>query len=337
VDNGADSIAIKDMAGLLHPYDAFELIESLRKEFPNLQLTLHSHCTNGLANVSYLVGMMLGVDYVDTCYGPMAAATSQPSIELMQMFAKELGLQTNVEMGNAAKIDEELRKIRKELSAVDKDPEHMGNPWPAEPDQKMRDRVKKTVELVQKRDKDSIEQAMSIIEDELLPEQGYPKIDRAQLGAQIPGGMISNLHNQLKDQGKLEEMPKILEEVPKVRADAGYVPLVTPTSQIVGTQAAFNVLQGSRYTFASQPFKDLLAGKYGRLPGPPNTEVQQKVLAGQEVAMGRPADYAPRVDLEAVYAEHGKIIKSHRDLLLMVLFPAAAKKFLAERNGQASG
>ena len=239
IDCGADSLAIKDMAGLLHPADAFELIEALKRNFPDVELTLHSHCTNGLAVTSYIVGMLAEVDHLDVCYGPMAGATAQPPTELMAFFARELGIDINVDMSLAPQIDQELRQIRKELADIDKDPEHMGNPWPQEPDAEMRQKIKDAAKLIQKRDRESLEQAVAIIEDQILVPQGYPPIDRRQLDAQVPGGMLSNLHNQLKEQGKLDQLPQILEEVPRVRKAAGYVPLVTPTSQIVGTQAAF--------------------------------------------------------------------------------------------------
>ncbi len=144
--------------------------------------------------------------------------------------------------------------------------------------------------------------------------------------------MISNLHNQLKEQGKLDMLPQILEEVPRVREAAGYVPLVTPTSQIVGTQAAFNVMQGKPYAFVSEPFRDVMMGKYGKLPGPPDSEVLKIVAKGQEPYTGRPAEYVKKVDLEKVYRENKGLIKSHRDLLLLLLFPGPAKQFLTRRE-----
>lgn len=332
LDAGADSLAIKDMAGLLHPVDAFELIEALKKNFPGIELTLHSHCTNGLANTTYVVGMLTGVDHLDVCHGPMAGATAQPAAELMAYFAEELGLRVNVDMGLAPQIDAQLRQIRRELSDVDKDPQHMGDPWPRRPDTEVRSKIRESIELIKRRDGDSIARAIAIIEDEILVPQGYPPIDRRQLDAQVPGGMLSNLHNQLKEQGKLDLLPQILEEVPRVRKAAGYVPLVTPTSQIVGTQAAFNVIQGSPYAFVSEPFRDLLMGKYGRLPGPADPAVLEKVARGQTPGFRRPADYVEDIDLEAVYEQNAPLIQSHRDLLLLVLFPVPARQFLSRKT-----
>jgi pyruvate/oxaloacetate carboxyltransferase len=332
MDDGADSLAIKDMAGLLHPADAFELIEAIKKEFPGVELTLHSHDTNGLAVASYVVGMMTGVDNLDTCYGAMAGATSQPPAEIISFFAKEMGIQTNVDMTTAPQIDQHLRQIRKELVSVDKDPQHFGNPWPKEAPSEMRRLINQALELLAKRDRASCDKAIAIIEDQIMVPQGYPAIDRAQLDAQVPGGMISNLHNQLKEQGKLDLMPQILEEVARVRKAAGYLPLVTPTSQIVGSQAAFNVIQGKPYAFVSEPFRDVLMGKYGRLPGPADPEVLKIVSRGEEPRIGRPADYVPDIDLRKVFADNQGLIQTHRDLLLMLLFPMPAKQFLTKRN-----
>lgn len=339
MDSGADSLAIKDMAGLLHPADAWELIEALRREFPGVELTLHSHCTNGLAVASYVVGMLAGVDHLDTCYGPMAGGTAQPPAELIRFFAQALGVELNVDFSLAPKIDAELRRIRRELADVDADPDHMGGPWPDEADDTLRRHVDAAIELLQKRDRESCDQAIAIIEDQIMVAHGYPAVDRAQLDAQVPGGMYSNLYNQLKEQGKLDELPKILEEVPRVRAAAGYVPLVTPTSQIVGTQAAFNVMQGKPYAFVSEPFRDMIMGKYGKTPGPPDAEVLKQVAKGEPPFTGRPADLVEDVDLEAVHREHKGLIRSHRDVLLLLLFPAPAKQFLEKRgdDGSANG
>ncbi|MEM7625110.1 MAG: hypothetical protein AAF333_05725 [Planctomycetota bacterium] len=334
IEAGADSLAIKDMAGLLHPADAWTLIEALKDEFPGVELTLHSHCTNGLATATYIVGMIAGVDYLDTCYGPMAHGTAQPPAELIGYFADELGIQTNVDFGSAPEIDAKLREIRIELKDVDKDPEHPGRPWPAKPTPAMVGLIKRVIDLLKQRDKESCDQAIDLIEDGIMVPQGYPKIDKSQLESQIPGGMISNLHNQLKEQGKLELLPDILDEVPRVRKAAGYLPLVTPTSQIIGTQAAFNVIQGKPYSIVSQQFRDVMMGNYGRLPGPVDPEVLSAVSSGQDAFHGRPADRVPDADLAAVFRECGDLVKSHRDLLLVLLFAAPAKKFLESRREQ---
>jgi pyruvate/oxaloacetate carboxyltransferase len=335
IDDGADSLAIKDMAGLLHPADAFELIETLGRACPGVTLTLHSHCTNGLATATYIAAMMTGqVDYLDTGHGPMAGSTAQPPAELIAFFADELGVSLDLKRDLFGKIDAELRTIRGELASVDKDAARMGNPWPATPDDTMRRRIREAIDLLRKRDKASCDKAIEIIEDGIMVDQGYPPIDRKQLEAQVPGGMISNLHNQLKEQGKLEMMPQILDEVPRVRKAAGYVPLVTPTSQIVGTQAAFNVIQGAPYAFVSEPFRDLVMGKYGRLPGPADADVLEKVSRGEPAFVGRPAELASRPDLDKLTSECGNLIRSQRDLLLLLLFEMPAKQFLSKRTGE---
>lgn len=333
---GADSIAIKDMAGLLHPADAFDLITALRKEFPGVTMTLHSHCTNGLANTSYLVGMMLGIEYFDTDYGPMAGGTAQPPIELMAWFAREMGMTVPIDLSSVPRIDAELRKIRVELKSADATPDHFGNPWSAEPSREQRkliaDVVQKLQQYQKSRDRSLLESCISIVEDQIMVPQGYPAVDRAQLDAQVPGGMLSNLHNQLKEQGKLELMPKILEEVPRVRKAAGYVPLVTPTSQIVGSQAAFNVMTGTAYSMMTKEFKALMAGRYGKLPGPADPEVLQRVQeAGETICTRRPADDVPEVDLSKIFTADGPGPKTQRDALLAVLFPAAIKPFFEKR------
>ena len=275
--------------------------------------------------------MLAGVDHLDVGYGPMAGSTGQPPAELLAFFARELGIAINVEMKLAPRIDAELRKIRQELAQVDKDAQHMGRPWPTEPDADLRQKIAQACRLLQQTDRASLDQAIAIIEDDIMVSQGYPPIDRSQLDAQVPGGMYSNLYNQLKEQGKLDQLPRILEEVPRVRQAAGYVPLVTPTSQIVGTQAAFNVIQGEPYACVSEPFRDLMLGKYGRLPGTPDPQVLAKVAQGFEVCTRRPADYVQDIDLVKVYQENQSLLTSHRDLLLLLLFPMPAKQFFAAR------
>lgn len=335
LDLGADSIAIKDMAGLLHPATAFELIEALKREIPDVEITLHTHCTNGLAITSYVAAMMLGVEYLDTAHGPMAGGTSQPPVELMSFFARELGIDPKIDLRSAQAIDTELRKIRAELSSVDANPAQAGNPWPAEPDATMRGQIREVIRLLEQykssRDRDLLDRAMLIVEDQIMVGMGYPPVDRRQLDAQVPGGMISNLHNQLKEQGKLDLMPKILDEVPNVRKAAGYVPLVTPTSQIVGSQAAFNVMTGNAYSMMTKEFKALVAGRYGRLPAAPDPAVLQEVRdAGETICTRRPADYVNEVDLDAILKSDPNI-RSHRDVLLSILFPMPAKQFLMKR------
>jgi pyruvate/oxaloacetate carboxyltransferase len=336
IDDGADSLAIKDMAGLLQPHDCYALVEALRGKLGNIEISLHSHCTNGLAVTTYVAGMLAGVNNFDTCYGPMAGGTSQPPVELLSYFAREAGYEMNVNFKHLTKIDGELRVIRKELAKFDKDPDKFGTPWPAEPTPEVRKLVKKALDLIATKDKDKLDQAIAIIEDQILVPQGYPAVDRKQLDAQVPGGMLSNLHSQLKDQGKLDLMPQILEEIPRVRADAGYVPLVTPTSQIVGTQASLNVMTGNRYSMITNEFRNMMLGKYGRLPVPGNQEVILKCAPDGKVFSNRPAEYAADIDMGKVMADCGPLLKSNTDILLYLLFAAPAKAFLAKKYAPAT-
>lgn len=332
LDCGADALAIKDMAGLLHPSDAFELIETLQENFPGVELTLHSHCTTGLAVATYVVGLLLGVEKLDTGHGPMAGGTAQPPVELMQYFADELGVSTNVDPAAFPGIDAKLREVREELSEIDKNRDHFGQPWPAKPTAEVARHIKRAVELLRQRDRHACDLAVALIEERIMGPQGYPAADTKQLESQIPGGMISNLQSQLADQGKLDLLPEILAEVPRVRKAAGYVPLVTPTSQIIGSQAAFNIILGQAYKQVSIPFRDVIMGRYGKLPGPVDPAVLAKVSNGEKPFTGRPADLVADVDLPKVFETNGHLIRHHRDLLLLLLFPMPARQFLEKRK-----
>jgi len=323
------------MAGLLHPADCFEIVAALRSRFPGCEITLHSHGTNGLATASYVAGMLAGVNRIDTAHGPMANSTSQPSVELMDLFCRLAGVEHNIDLSLAGEIDTHLRKIREELNAVDKDPEHFGHPWPVCRGEDMpvdyQKKAERALELIASRDREKIDQAIALIEDEILVPQGFAPVDRSQLDAQVPGGMISNLHNQMKEQGKLDLMPKILEEIPRVRAEAGYVPLVTPTSQIVGTQAAMNVMTGDRYSLITSEFRSMVLGKYGRLPAEPSEEVVLKCSPDGSRFDKAPRSYASEPDIEKMQNDAGNLIRTTRDQLLYMLFPAPWKKFMEAR------
>ncbi|MEM9753069.1 MAG: hypothetical protein AAF916_06750, partial [Planctomycetota bacterium] len=332
LDCGADTLAIKDMAGLLHPSDAFELIETLQREFPGVEITLHSHCTTGLACATYVVGMITGVDKLDTGHGPLAGGTAQPPVELMQWFADALGMDTNVNPEHFRGIDVKLRELRAELVDIDKNTDHIGNPWPAQPTPEQASQIGRVIELLRQRDRHACDLAVALIEEKFMRAQNYPPADTAQLESQVPGGMISNLQSQLQDQGKLDLLPQILDEIPRVRKAAGYVPLVTPTSQIVGSQAAFNIILGEPYKQVSIPFRDVVMGKFGKLPGPVDARVLEKVSGGEPPYVGRAADLVDDVDLPKVFQSNGELIRSHRDLLLLLLFPMPARTFLAKRN-----
>jgi pyruvate/oxaloacetate carboxyltransferase len=328
---GADSLAIKDMAGLLHPMVAWELIHGLKMRFPGCPLTLHTQTTNGYANATAVVGMIAGVDYIDVGHGPLAGGTALPPVELLQYFADALGLQTNVDRASWAPIHAALHRIRRELRDSDASPEAIGRPWPETPTDDVRRKVDQALELIHSRDAARTEEALRLIEQEIMVPQGFPPPDTRQLEAQIPGGMLSNLHKQLKGQGAVDRLPEIIEAVPGVRADAGWVPLVTPTSQIVGSQAAFNVLTGKHYGHVSKPFANLVMGLYGRTPGPVNPEVLEKCARGRAPFTERPAVYAKPVDLDGLRAAHGAYIRTEADLMLMALFTQPALAFFEAR------
>ena len=331
VELGADSLAIKDMAGILEPMVAWELILGLKARFGDRPITLHTQTTNGLANTTAVVGMLTGVDYIDVGHGPLAGGSALPPVELLTYFADALGLETNVDRAYWGPIHSELLAIRQELRDSDADPDTIARPWPTTPSDDVKRNVERALELIQTRDRDKTAEATRIIEHEIMVPQGYPAVDVRQLEAQIPGGMLSNLHKQLKSQGALDRLPEIIDAVPGVRQDAGWVPLVTPTSQIVGSQAAFNVLTGKRYGHVSKPFANLVMGLYGRTPGPVSPEVLELCARGRERFTARPADYAEPVDLDALRSKHAGLIRSETDLMLMALFTLPAKTFLEQR------
>jgi pyruvate/oxaloacetate carboxyltransferase len=331
-DDGVDCLAIKDMAGLLHPHVAARLVKGLKAQSA-LEVNFHSHCTNGLAVTAAVAAMMAGVDRIDTAFGPMAGATSQPPIEVLAWFADELGFEV-VPPGRDLfpRISDELRQIRAELARFDKYAGALPAALPAHAPDIMRARVATAAELIEEGTEGSMEKAMTIIETEILAHYHYPAAEKGQLDAQVPGGMISNLYNQLKEVGQLESLPRILEEIARVRRDAGYVPLVTPTSQIVGSQAAFNVTAGTPYKITSQEFRDLILGKYGRTPAPVDPALVKRICGpGTEPLHYRPGHYLPPVDVVRDVAAKTKFAKTVRDQLLFLLFPGPAEKLLAAR------
>ncbi|NJP07184.1 MAG: oxaloacetate decarboxylase subunit alpha [Chloroflexaceae bacterium] len=323
--DGADQIAIKDMAGLLYPTDALELFQKLKAQV-SLPIILHSHTTTGVATLNTVIAMHQGIDYMDTAITPFAGGTSHPPIEVLIVFAEEMGLDHGLDKELILRAQEKLFDVFDELK--DSIP-HYGKYYRrVHYNDVDRAKVNQIIDLVATSEKEKIEQAIPIMRD-LLLSLGYPQYDDKIFEAQIPGGMYSNLHNQLKGQGRLDLMEKILDEVPIVRRDAGYVPLVTPTSQIVGTQATFNVMGNERYQVVTDEFKMILKGEFGRTPGPVNPEIVEKVLgAGEEPLKYRPASYLHPI-LEDV--RPWSFVKTHKDLLLHLLFKQSADKFLRKR------
>ena len=285
-DMGADSICIKDMAGLALPYPCAELIQTM-KESVEIPIDLHSHCTSGAAPTTYLKAAEVGVDIIDTAISPFSGGTSQPATEVMVEMLRGTPRDTGIKMEDLAPITEYFRPIRDEaLKSGLLNPKVLG-------------------------------------------------VDTNVLKFQIPGGMLSNLVSQLKEQNAEDKYYDVLAEVPRVRKDCGEPPLVTPSSQIVGTQAVFNVLMGERYKMSTGQTKDLLSGKYGKTVKPFNAEVQKKVIGDVEPITCRPADL-----LEPGLAKFEKEVapwkQQDEDTLSYALFPQVAVEFFKYREAQQS-
>ena len=284
-DMGATSICIKDMAGLLVPYKADELVRAM-KEATDLPIQLHTHYTSGVASMTYLKAVEAGVDVIDTAMSPFALGTSQPATEVMVETFKGTPYDTGFDQTLLAEIADHFRPIRdKALETGLLNPKNMG-------------------------------------------------VNIKTLLYQVPGGMLSNLTSQLKEQGAEDKYYEVLEEVPRVRKDLGEPPLVTPSSQIVGTQAVFNVLMGERYKMATKETKDVLSGKYGATVKPFNEEVVKKVLGeNPEVITCRPADLIPD-ELDTLRAEMAQWAEQDEDVLSYALFPQVATDFFKYREAQ---
>jgi pyruvate/oxaloacetate carboxyltransferase len=286
----------------------------------------HSHSTTGVASLNAVIAMHEGIDYIDTGITPFAGGTAHPPIEVMLVFAEEMGVEHGLDKELILRAQKELFGVYEELKYII--PEKSQTHRPVSYDDVDRGKVHEIINLVAKSDKESVEKAIPLMR-ELLMSLGYPPFDDKIFEAQVPGGMLSNLYNQLKSMDQLDQMDKILEEIPRVRRDAGYVPLVTPTSQIVGTQAAFNVIAGEPYKMVSNEYKMILKGEFGRTPGPVNPEVVDKVLeAGEEPLKYRAASYLPPIlEEDHLYP----YVRTHKDLMLHLLFKQSADTFLKKR------
>jgi pyruvate/oxaloacetate carboxyltransferase len=325
IDMGVDELAIKDMAGLLYPTEALELFQKLRA-ITDLPISLHSHTTTGVGTLNAVIAMNEGLDYVDTAITPFAGGTSHPPIEILVVFAERMGIKHGLDKKLIQKIQAELFTIQKELGQFI--PDNSKNHKPVKFEDVDVKKVDEIIALVKKEDKASIEQAIPLMRA-LELSLGYPEFDDKIFEAQVPGGMLSNLWSQLKSINKLDQMDAILAEIPAVRKDAGYVPLVTPTSQIIGSQAAFNVMVGERYKTVSNEFKMILQGKFGRTPAPTDPEITARALGKDQVLKYRAASYLKPV-MEEDFSSLA-FVKSHKDLLLHLLFKQAADGFLKKR------
>ncbi|HIU02300.1 MAG TPA: oxaloacetate decarboxylase subunit alpha [Candidatus Onthocola gallistercoris] len=283
-DIGADSICIKDMAGLLLPYAATELVSGL-KETVHIPVQLHTHYTSGVASMTYMRAVEAGCDVIDTAISPFALGTSQPATEVMVETFKGTVYDTGLDMNLLAEIADYFRPIREE--ALDS----------------------------------------GLMSTKVLG------TDIKTLMYQVPGGMLSNLVSQLKEAHAEDKYYQVLEEIPRVRKDFGEPPLVTPSSQIVGTQAVLNVLMGERYKMITKESRALLKGEYGQTVKPFDKEVQKKAIGDEEPITCRPADLLPN-ELEKIEKEMAQWKQQDEDVLSYALFPQVAVEFFKYRQAQ---
>jgi oxaloacetate decarboxylase alpha subunit len=277
-DRGADSICIKDMAGLISPYAAYELISALKKDL-GLPVQLHTHYTSGMGTASLLKAVEAGVDVVDTAISSMALSTSQPPTETLVAILRGTERDTGLDLGALANIARCMGDVRKKYASF---------------------------------------------------EAGISAVDVNVLQFQVPGGMLSNLVSQLRQQGAMDRYYDVLDEIPRVREDLGYPPLVTPSSQIVGVQATLNVIMGERYKMISEEVKQYIRGYYGKSPAPINPDVQRKAIGDEEPITCRPADMLSP-GWEKAKQEIGALAQSEEDILSYALFPQVALPFLERR------
>ncbi len=278
---GADSICIKDMANLLLPYDAYELVKKLKANI-GVPIHLHTHNTAGTGDMTNLMAAQAGVDIVDCALSPLANGTANPSTEAMVATLKGTERDTGLDLKKLSDVAAYFRGVADKMKAE------------------------------------------GTLDPKVL------SVDPNALLYQVPGGMLSNLISQLKQQNAEDKYYEVLAEVPRVRKDFGYPPLVTPTSQIVGTQAVLNVLMG-RYKMISKESKGLLRGEYGQLPGEVNEEVRKLAIGDDEVITCRPADLI-EPELPKYKEETKDFAKSEEDVLSYALFPQVAKKFFDTRD-----
>ncbi|OGV71341.1 MAG: oxaloacetate decarboxylase subunit alpha [Methylophilales bacterium RIFCSPHIGHO2_02_FULL_57_10] len=275
---GCDTIAIKDMAGLLTPMTTTELVKALRAAV-KLPIHLHSHATSGLSAMSFLKGVEAGATILDTCISPFGEGASHSSTESIVAALAGTEYDTGLNLAALQEIAAYFREIRKKY-------------WQFESD--------------------------------------FTGVDTRVLVNQVPGGMISNLSNQLKEQGALKRMDEVLAEIPRVREDLGFPPLVTPTSQIVGTQAVLNVLTGARYKSVTTEVKNYLLGYYGQAPGKINESVRSMASGNGEVITGRPADLLED-EMDKLRTEIESLARCEEDILTYAMFPELAQTFFQER------
>ena len=280
---GVSSICIKDMAGIMTPQSCYDLVSAL-KDAVDLPVVLHTHCTTGLAFMTYLKGIEAGADVIDTAISPFSGGTSQPATETMYYTLKEMGYDMSLDPSILHKMADYFKHVRAEYIA---------------------DGTLNPISLT---------------------------TDTQCLTYQIPGGMLSNLLSQLKMMNKLDKFDEALEETPRVRKDMGYPPLVTPTSQLVGTQAVQNVLAGERYKNVGAEMRAYCRGEYGKTPAPIDPEVRAKILGGEKPIEGRYAETLPADTFEKAQAELGDTARCEEDVLSYIAFPQVAENFFEKRR-----
>ena len=291
-DMGVHSICIKDMAGLLKPYDCEELITRL-KETVNVPIAMQCHATTGLSTATYQKAIDAGIDMLDCAISPMSMTYGHSATETMVSIVEGTPRDTGLDMAKLADIAAYFREVRKKYAQF---------------------------------------------------EGSLKGVDARILVAQVPGGMLTNMESQLKEQNALDKLDDVLLEIPRVREDLGYIPLVTPTSQIVGTQAVINVLSGERYKSISKETAGVLRGEYGATAAPVNQALQQRVLDGAEPVSCRPADLlAPELDklateFDGLVKQHGLRVAQDKvdDVLTYALFPQVGLKFIQNRDNPAA-
>ena len=287
-DMGAHSLCIKDMAGLLQPYVAYDLVTKLKAAI-DIPIQLHAHATTGLSTATILKSIEAGIDRVDTSIASMSMTYGHSSTNAVVSILDHSPRKTGLDMEQLEEIDAYFRPVRAKYAKF---------------------------------------------------EGSLKGIDPRILLAQVPGGMLTNMESQLRENNALDRLDEVLKEIPRVREDLGYIPLVTPTSQIVGTQAVMNVLLGERYKSIAKESAGILKGEYGASPAPVNAELQARVLDGGEVITCRPADNIdPEMDtleaeFDSIIAEKGIKLENEKidDLLIYILFPQVGMQFLENRN-----
>ena len=281
---GADSVCIKDMAGLLDPYNTYKLVKDIKAAI-SIPLEIHTHATSGLGSLTYMKAIEAGADMIDTALSPFAEGTSQPPTEPIAFAFKGTEYDLGLDLDLLNKASEYFKPIREKYIANGlMDPKLMG-------------------------------------------------VDINTLKYQVPGGMLSNLVSQLKQANAMDKFEEVLREVPRVREDFGYPPLVTPSSQIVGTQAVLNVVMGERYKMVPKEAKDLVKGMYGKTTIPIKQEVVDKILKGEPQVTCRPADLL-EPELDQMTKECAKWIHQEEDVLTKALFPQPAETFFKKREAK---